>query len=131
MASWDEDQENAIIEYVRKHPCFYDTKSADYKNRDLRSAEWENLAGKFKVSGEFSASTLTKRHVKMFERQLKKGKFSVPIVKRKWKALNDAYSRCMKEKASARSGDGAAPKVKWVHFEKMQFLAPFRTARET
>lgn len=52
-------------------------------------------------------------------------------MKAKWKALNDSFNRCLKEKLSARSGDGAEIKVKWVHFEKMQFLAPFRTARET
>lgn len=61
MASWDEDQEHEIIRYVREHPCFYDTKSPDYKNRDLRSAEWENLAGKFDVTGVFSRQTATEK----------------------------------------------------------------------
>ncbi|KAH7708271.1 flocculation protein FLO11-like isoform X2 [Aphelenchoides avenae] len=85
MASWDEDQEHEIIRYVREHPCFYDTKSPDYKNRDLRSAEWENLAGKFDVT--------------------------VAVMKAKWKALNDAYNRCMREKNAARSGSGADSQV--------------------
>lgn len=49
---WEEDDEDQIIEYVRTHPCFYDTSSADYKNREIRSAEWDNLAKKFDVPGE-------------------------------------------------------------------------------
>lgn len=49
--NWTEDQEDAIIAYVRSRPCFYDTASSDYKNREKRSAGWELLAAKFDVEG--------------------------------------------------------------------------------
>lgn len=73
MASWDEDQEDGIIEYVRVHPCFYDTRSADDKNRDLRSAEWEKLAGLYSVTGSFLSS----------QKNLKK-KLSEAVLKQKF-----------------------------------------------
>lgn len=57
----------------------------------------------------------------------------VAVMQRKWKALNDQYNRCEKTRRAKKSGDGAESAVqpKWVHYEKMKFLAPYRAARET
>ncbi|XP_075976644.1 uncharacterized protein LOC142976920 [Anticarsia gemmatalis] len=92
-----------LIEFVRQHPCLYDTKDTYYKNVARKKKLWEQIGHEINKSGD--------------------------VAKNKWKGLRDNYLRYKKEVAGT-TGQTTKKFTKWAWAAPLQFLDATLTDRE-
>jgi len=51
MESWSDDDVCKLISFYERHPCLYDVKLKDYRNKDKKRALEKQVAEELKRSG--------------------------------------------------------------------------------
>lgn len=87
----------ALIEAVRQHPCLWDNRIKEYKNRNRKEKAWKT------VSGEVNAEP--------------------DCCRKDWKSLRDRYVRERRTlQKNSRSGAAASKTPTWALYDTLAFL---------
>ena len=49
----DEQEEGQVLEWIAEHPCLWNLKNKDYKNKALKDRLWEEKAEELQYDGKF------------------------------------------------------------------------------
>ena len=121
--------EKRIISFVRKTPCLYDPRDADYKNKYVKDKNWTELAKELNISGtqlcyvNNSSSVLVKGFVLMAVFHL-----LVAQVKKRFKNIRDTYVRIKNKYVQQVRSEGATSDPSWIWWKYMTWLEPYLAA---
>ncbi|GFU09466.1 uncharacterized protein NPIL_255161 [Nephila pilipes] len=99
------DSELIILE-VQKHPCLYDPKSAEYKNREVKKNAWKSVSKM--VAGDKWAEMDNESKTDMSR-----------DIQKRWKSMKDSYVKSKKTEEINWSGKRRRP---YVYHKLMSFL---------
>ncbi|RUS91301.1 hypothetical protein EGW08_000915 [Elysia chlorotica] len=101
----DTDQTTKLIVAVEKRPFLYDKTDPGYSNRNLLNAEWK------KIAEEIGSDEAESR--------------------KRWKKLRDYFLKTHRETTTCKSGSAGGKKKKWYLYDRMLFILPFISDRNT
>lgn len=99
LSEWDDDAIGKLILCVEHHPCLWNPKLKDYKNRNVRDAAWKEI------------------------RDIFDEKFSVDELNAKWANLRIQFKSYASKVRKTKSGQAVVDQqVHWRFFKPMLFI---------
>lgn len=102
-----------LIDEVRKRPLLYDAKQS-VRSPESKKEAWDEIADALFGADVFAALSADEKEGLIKEMQVK------------WKSLRDNFTRVLrKEKADIMNGVPEEKRRRYVHFDRLMFLAPY------